>query len=159
MNASEMLHTRDLKRRLAEAQATIDALLSGQIDAVVDPKSQSPVLLSEAQRALHESEERYRQIVEATTDGILKVDEVASIVFVNQRFAEMLGYEPREMIGKNVLAFIGAEAKALTLDALQDRRRGLKDGVDSTFRHKNGADIAVNIAGTPLLDGDQHVGN
>jgi PAS domain S-box-containing protein len=159
MNLDEVRHTRDLKRRLTEAQATIDALLSGQIDAVVDPKSQSPVLLLGAQKALHESEERYRQIVEATTDGIMKVDEVASIVFVNQRFAEMLGYEPREMVGKNVLAFIGVEAKALTLGALQDRRRGLKDGVDSTFRHKDGADIAVNIAGTPLLDGGEHVGN
>jgi PAS domain S-box-containing protein len=160
MNASEVLHTRDLKRRLAEAQATIDALLSGQIDAVVDPKSQSPVLLSEAQKALHDSEERYRQIVEATTDGILKVDGIASIVFVNRRFAEMLGYEPHEMVGVSVLTFIGSEARALTLDALQDRRRGLRDGVDSTFRHKNGTDIAVNIAGTPLLDGaGEHVGN
>jgi PAS domain S-box-containing protein len=127
---------------------------------VVDPKSHSPVLLSEAQKALHESEERYRQIVEATTDGILKVDDVASIVFVNRRFAEMLGYEPHEMVGVSVLAFIGAEAKALTLNALQDRRRGLRDGVDSTFRHKNGTDIAVNIAGTPLLDcSGGHVGN
>jgi PAS domain S-box-containing protein len=160
MNATEMLHTQDLKRRLAEAQATIDALLSGQIDAVVDPKSHSPVLLSEAQKALHESEERYRQIVEATTDGILKIDETASVVFVNQRFAQMLGYEPHEMIGVSVLAFIGAEAKLLTQGALQDRRRGLKDGVDSTFRHKDGTDIAVNIAGTPLLDGaGEHVGN
>jgi PAS domain S-box-containing protein len=160
MNATEVLHTQDLKRRLSEAQATIDALLCGQIDAVVDPKSHSPVLLSEAQKALHESEERYRQIVEATTDGILRVDAVASIVFVNRRFAEMLGYEPHEMVGVNVLAFISAEAKAATLEALQDRRRGLKDGVDSTFRHKNGTDIAVNIAGTPLLDGGgQDFGN
>jgi PAS domain S-box-containing protein len=160
MNASELLHTQDLKRRLGEAQATIEALLSGQIDAVVDPKSQTPVLLSAAQRALHESEERYRQIVEATTDGILKIDHAASIVFVNGRFAQMLGYEPREMVGVSVFEFIGAAAKALTTDALQDRRRGMRDGVDSTFRHKNGTDIAVNIAGTPLLDGDgQHVGN
>src|ERR1700716_3419197 len=102
MNASETLHTRDLAQRLSEAEATIEALLSGQIDAVVDSKSKTPVLLSKAQEALRESEERYRQIVETTSDGILKVDVAARIVFVNGRFAEMLGYVPHEMVGTSV---------------------------------------------------------
>ncbi|HTM25444.1 MAG TPA: hypothetical protein VL225_09650, partial [Vicinamibacterales bacterium] len=39
---------RDLQRRLAEAEAIIQALLSGQIDAVVDATSGMPVLLATA---------------------------------------------------------------------------------------------------------------
>ena len=46
MKANEALRTQDLARRLSEAQATIQALLSGQIDAVVDPQSSTPILLS-----------------------------------------------------------------------------------------------------------------
>src|SRR5260221_6967634 len=73
MNATETLqHGRDFARRLFEADATIEALLSGQIDAVVDSKSHTPVLLAKAQEALRESEQEYRQIVEATTDGIIQ---------------------------------------------------------------------------------------
>jgi hypothetical protein len=56
MNAGEMPHEQELSQRLSEAEATIEALLSGQIDAVVDSKSQTPVLLSKAQEALRESE-------------------------------------------------------------------------------------------------------
>ena len=60
MNATEERHTRDLVQQLAEAKATIGALLSGQIDAVVDANG-APVLLANAQAALRESEERYRE--------------------------------------------------------------------------------------------------
>jgi hypothetical protein len=40
--------TLDLAQRLAEAEATIEALLSGQIDAVVDSGSTTPVMLAKA---------------------------------------------------------------------------------------------------------------
>ena len=48
---SEERHVRDLQQRLAEAEATIQALLSGQIDAVVDATHGTPVLLAKAQEA------------------------------------------------------------------------------------------------------------
>jgi two-component system cell cycle sensor histidine kinase/response regulator CckA len=53
---------RTLEDRLQEAEATIKALLSGQIDAVLDGPSQTPILLGKAQEALRASEERYRRI-------------------------------------------------------------------------------------------------
>ena len=156
MSAGVVLGTQDLAQRLAEAEATIEALLSGQIDAVVDSKTQTPVLLSKAQEALRESEERYRQIVEATTDGIIKIDGAARIVFVNGRFAEMLGYEPRELIGVVVFDLMSAAEKVIAADAFRARRWGVNDLVDSTFCHKDGSNISVNIAGTPLFDGAGH---
>src|SRR6185436_16937018 len=150
----------NLAKRLSEAEATIEALLSGQIDAVFDSKSKTPVLLAQAQEALRSSEEQYRQIVEATTDGILKIDAVARIAFVNRRFAEMLGYRSTDMIGTSVFGFMSDAAKAMAADSLQKQWRGEKDPFDTTFRHKDGTDISVNIAGSPLVDASgQHVGN
>jgi PAS domain S-box-containing protein len=150
---------RELRQRLSEAEATIHALLSGQIDAVVDLKNQTPLLLSKAQEALRESEERYRQIVEATSDGIIKVDALALIVFVNSRFAEMLGYEPREMIGASVFTFVSPRAQGSAAESINSQRPA-KDALDTSFRHKNGTDISVSLASTLLVDTDgQHIGN
>ena len=61
MNPTEERHTHDLVHQLAEAKATIAALLSGQIDAVVDAGNGTPVLLANAQAALRESEARFRE--------------------------------------------------------------------------------------------------
>ena len=160
MTAGAVLPTGQLAQRLSEAEATIEALVSGQIDAVVDAKSNTPVLLSKAQDALRESEERYRQIVEATTDGIIKLDLLALIDFVNGRFAEMLGYERGELIGMSVFDLMIPAAKGIAAEAFQIRRQSVKDAVDITFSHKDGTEIWVNLAGTPLFDGEgAHVGN
>jgi PAS domain S-box-containing protein len=151
---------RDLARRLSEAQATIEALLSGQIDAVVDPTSETPVLLSKAQEALRQSEAQYRQIVEATTDGIIKLDAVERLVFVNRRFAEMLGYQPRQMVGRTVFDFMSPAAQVIVADSLGRRQAAARESLDTCFRHQNGTEISVNIAVSPFVDGDgAHVGN
>jgi PAS domain-containing protein len=82
---------RGLTQRLAEAEATIEALLSGQVDAVVDSRSMTPVLLTKAQDDLRASEERYRRIVETATEGIWAVDENSATTFVNGQMARMVG--------------------------------------------------------------------
>src|SRR5215210_7341212 len=105
MSAPEV-RTEDLVQRLAEAEATIAALLEGQIDAVVDSKSRSPVLLSKAQEALRQSEERYRRIVETTREGVWMLDAAHKTTFMNQRMAEMLGCGLNEALGMSPLQFL-----------------------------------------------------
>jgi PAS domain S-box-containing protein len=159
MSPVAMPHRRGIAQRLSEAQATIEALLSGQIDAVVDSRTATPVLLGKAQEALRQSEEQYRQIVEATTDGIMKVDLRERIAFVNGRLAEMLGYEPHQMIGMSVFSFMSASAKAAIADAFQKRPKGAQDAVDAVFCHQDRTEISVNVAATPLVDGEgRHIG-
>src|SRR5688572_20371488 len=101
MSDAGALDVPGLVRQISEANATIQALLSGEIDAVVDSERGTPILLSNAQVALRESEERYRLIVETANEGIWTVDHDSSITFVNRRFADMLGYTPEEMLGRS----------------------------------------------------------
>ena len=82
---------RELTQRLAEAEATIEALLSGQVDAVVDVQSHTPVLLAKAQAALRESEERYRRILETTKEGVWLTDGSGATTFMNRSMREILG--------------------------------------------------------------------
>ena len=53
-------HIQDLQRRLAEAEGAVQALISGQVDAVLDSTSGEALLLRQAQAALTESETRFR---------------------------------------------------------------------------------------------------
>jgi PAS domain S-box-containing protein len=153
------VQTRELKQRLSEADAVIKALLSGQIDAMVDSSSDTPLLLSRAQQALRASEVEYRQIVEATSDGIMKLDLLERIVFVNRRLAEMLGYSPAEMVGASLSTFMSPTATRTITGASRSGSASARDAVDTAFRHKDGTNISVNIATSSLLDPEgRHVG-
>ena len=99
---------RDLERQLAEAQSTIAALLSGQIDAVIDGTTSAPLLLSIAQAALRESEERLR-LERDRAQGYLDTAEVMLIsldvngrILLANRFAcAVLGWTEAELLGRD----------------------------------------------------------
>jgi two-component system cell cycle sensor histidine kinase/response regulator CckA len=144
----------DLKRRLAEAEATIRALVSGQVDAVVDAESKTPVLLSKAQEALRLSEERYRGIVEIASEGIWMIDERAITTFVNGELARMLGYSVDEMIGRPMIGLVGGTDKAKATQALVRECEGVAVREDSTLVCKDGSEIWVRISATPIFGAD-----
>lgn len=154
MTAPPVLHTPDLAQRLAEAEATIEALLSGQIDAVVDSSSKTPVLLSKAQAALRESEERYRRIVETATEGIWAIDEHARTTFVNGQMARMVGYSVEEMMGMPMADLVGEADRSRAALMVERGRQGISVGEDSTLLRKDGSEIWVRISATPILGAD-----
>jgi len=95
--------TRELAQQLAEANATIAALLSGQIDAVVDATNGTPVLLADAQAALRESEARFREqaaLLDIAHDAIYVRDLDGHITYWNRgaehAYGWNLGY-PRDL--------------------------------------------------------------
>lgn len=59
------------------------------------------------EKALIESEWRYRTIIETTPDSVSILDRNYTIIYCNQRKADLFGYnDPDEIIGKNALDFI-----------------------------------------------------
>ena len=114
----------------------------------------------EAEDALRRSEEQYRQIVETTTDGIITVDQEGKILFVNKRLAEMLGYQPPEMVGKPATSFMNAAGQSIAKAAFKRRESGLTDSTDGTFVHRNGTEVTAHVAGTPVVDAKgSHIGS
>jgi PAS domain S-box-containing protein len=102
--------------------------------------------------ALRDTEREYREIVEATTDGIAKIDEDGLIAFVNPRLAEMFGYVPSELIGRGAADPIASFGKPEGEDAIAWTRGGRAAAFDSTFQHRDGTDISVHVARSPLRD-------
>ena len=150
--ALEVQHTRDVEQQLSEAKATIEALLSGQIDAVVDSKTQSPVLLSKAQDALRASEERYRRIVETTNEGIATIDTEGKITFVNGRLSEMLGYPAGELLGKRSSHLEREAARANTVARVERSRQGSSEETELAFVRKDGSEVWTLLKTSPIHD-------
>jgi two-component system, NtrC family, sensor kinase len=60
----------------------------------------------EAERAMRESEEKYRTVFESANDIIMILDRKGTIVDINAKLKEIGGWEREELIGKNIRSLI-----------------------------------------------------
>ncbi|MGE5657711.1 MAG: PAS domain S-box protein [Actinomycetota bacterium] len=113
----------------------------------------------QAEKALKQSEEQYRRIVETTLEGIWGLDADNKTSFVNARMANMLGYTVAEMQGVPLLDFMAAEDQKIAQAYLERRHQGIEENHDFRFRRKDGSDLWAIVAATPILDdAGQYVG-
>jgi PAS domain S-box-containing protein len=76
-----------------------------------------------AKVAMDESEERFRIFMETTQEGVVIHDRF-KILEANQAFADMFGYKPAHILGRDVLEFIAPQSRDLIMDALLAGDRG-----------------------------------
>jgi PAS domain S-box-containing protein len=95
------------------------------------------------ERAVRASEERYRNIIETTTEGVWMIDGDHRTTYVNRRMAEMLGYAMEEMLGRPASDF------------LADGGAGESGGRPREVRYlrKDGSEMWGLLSGSPLTDG------
>jgi PAS domain S-box-containing protein len=100
----------------------------------------------QAERALRESEERYKGLIESSFDGVV-IHRNRIIRSANRAYEEMFGYEIGELIGLSVLAIVPA-----------DHREFVREGVareDSLFEtiglKKDGTHINIEVSATACL--------
>jgi len=55
------------------------------------------------EKALHESEEKYRELIETSNSIIMKADKDLNITYMNEFGLRFFGYTARELLGKNVI--------------------------------------------------------
>ena len=65
----------------------------------------------EMEKALRESEERYRSVVENSNDGIMILDDDLNILFANKKLSRILGYSRREMRGSNFTKYLTEKSR------------------------------------------------
>lgn len=65
----------------------------------------------QAQEALRESEEKFRCLAEATFEAVLITDR-GQLCQVNRSFTQLFGYEPSDVIGKEISEFFALEFRA-----------------------------------------------
>jgi PAS domain S-box-containing protein len=94
----------ELRQRLADAEETLRAIRSGEVDALV-------ISTPEGERiyTLQGAETAYRVMVEAMTEGAMTLAEDATILYCNQRLADMLGTTLEDLIGSSLRPYLAAE--------------------------------------------------
>jgi PAS domain S-box-containing protein len=89
-----------LVKHLSEAERVLQTLTGGEVDAIVDPASAAPILLSRAQNAIARSEARYRDLVNRCPALVCEMTPDGHTLFVNAAVTKLLGYSPDELLGK-----------------------------------------------------------
>ncbi|MCH8120845.1 MAG: PAS domain S-box protein [Planctomycetes bacterium] len=107
-----------------------------------------------AEEALRESEEHYRMLTETMNDGLGQVDENGRYVYVNNKFGEMLGYSPDEMVGRHWTAFFDENAQKITNEQLIKRRKGISKPYELENTRKDGQKIFLRISPQGIFDAD-----
>ena len=64
-----------------------------------------------AAEKLKESEEKYRNIVETASEGIVITNSENTIIYANEKMTDMLGYTLQDFIGKQIWGFISEECR------------------------------------------------
>ena len=106
--------------------------------------------------ALRESEERYRNLVEYSNDWLWEVDRNGVYTYASPHCRELLGYEPKELIGKTPFDLMPPdEAKRVEkwFASIAAQRKPFR-ALENTIRHKDGHLVDLETNGVPMLDGE-----
>jgi PAS domain S-box-containing protein len=107
-----------------------------------------------SQHALHQSEERYRRLVELCPDALFVVRSDGQIVFVNTAATKLLSASSAtQLVGQPVEAFLPANRWASVLERIrQAREHGqISPFVEEQMTRLDGAPLAVEISTAPLM--------
>ena len=132
-------HVQKLIRRLSETEGAIRALTAGEVDAVLDPTTAAPILLSHAQEALTRSEARYRDLITRAPSIVCELQLDGTVDLVNDAVRTILGWEPSSLNGKNLWRLLVHEDhESLLADFLGAMRHRDVTGYEIPMRSRHG---------------------
>ena len=105
-----------------------------------------------AVEALAESERRTRTILETAIEGVLLVDNDASILIANPALCTILGRPQQEIIGRQVLDFVDTENRLILLNQLEKRRKGQSGAYEISLQRSDGVNVPCLFNASPFLD-------
>ncbi len=109
----------------------------------------------QASDELRASEERYRRIIESTSEGVWTAAPDGRTTFINRRMANMLGYDdPAVLIDQPPELFADPASLEQLGQRLRRRGEGASDSCDLRFKKKDGSPLWARLNANPLVDFD-----
>jgi PAS domain S-box-containing protein len=105
------------------------------------------------EKALSESEQRFRAIVNQATAGIIRSDAEGRSIFVNQAFCNMLGFTEAQLLHLPFWTFThpaDIEENKRIYDLLMEKGKPFQ--LEKRFLCRDGSTLWVNVSAAPILD-------
>jgi PAS domain S-box-containing protein len=106
----------------------------------------------EVEGKLRENENKYRNIVETSVEGIWIFNSVSETTYVNEKMAGMLGYNPEEMIGRFIWDFAYEEDKGIFQVKLANRKQGIDEVYELKLIRKDGSPLWFSVSAKGFFD-------
>ncbi len=141
-----------------------DYVMKGSLARLV-PAVRRELREAEVRRARRHAEEEIRQlkefnesIVQNMSEGITIEDANGFFTFLNPAAAEMLGWEPDELVGQHWTVVVPTDQQPIVRAADERRMRGEADRYELELVRKDGTRISVLISGRPRFEAGRFVG-
>ncbi|UCF73008.1 MAG: PAS domain S-box protein, partial [Deltaproteobacteria bacterium] len=135
-----LLEMKELRSRLKEAEETLCAIRSGEVDAVVVSGPQGDQVFT-----LKGADHTYRTLIEEMKEGAITLMADGTILYGNKRFAEMLRTPLEKVIGSSIHRFIASEAKLMGRALLQRASKEHSEG-ELTLSAEDGTLILAYVS-------------
>ena len=109
-----------------------------------------------AEDALRASEERFRGLVETTSDWVWEVDRNGVYTYASPKVSKVLGYESRELLGKTPFDLMPrreARRVAAVFNSFVVKREPFVF-LENVNRHKDGRPVVMETSGVPFFAPD-----
>jgi len=103
----------ELRGKVRELEETLDAIRSGEVDAIVVAKGDTRQVYT-----LEGADHPYRALVENIQEGALTLSRTGMILYTNTRFAEMVHLSPDKVPGTSILDHLCPEYRTEIEEAL-----------------------------------------
>ena len=133
----------ELRARLADAEETLRAIRTGEVDTVVVAGKQGPQVFT-----LKGAEHPYRILIESMNEGALTLTADAVILYANQCFARMVERPLEQVMGSSFRRFLSVADRAALRPLLQ---RTAKSGskIQVRLHAGDGSQMPVQISLRP----------
>ncbi len=109
--------------------------------------------------ALEESNERFRSLVETTSDWIWEISPEGLFTYSSPKVRDLLGFESEEIIGKHLIELTAPDESKRTRSVFQQligSRKPFRE-FENSCQAKDGRIVVIENNGVPVFDDDGHL--
>ncbi len=113
----------------------------------------------QAEEALRQSEEKYRNLAENLKDAIFSLNINGIITYISPAIEKIAGFKAQEIVGKNFTEFIFPDDLPIAVDVFQKALSGQDTIREFRIRHKTGNFCWIRSSSQPIVSGNAIIGN